>query len=322
MTDQDGPRRPELRWPRGALVGVGVLAAAAVAARLALPGAPIVRIVAAWSLALLPLLVLIGPAGSRGIAYGAVVGLASMLVAEFAAGLVPEPTRDWPTFVVAASLFTAFTLGGVLGSTLRDRAWMRGPKEGRSLLAWLRARMPGGRAEEVEETEPAYGPDEEGAPLPRKATEQRLIELLRTAEREKEPVAVILFGIEGFDEQPAGIQRDVWKAVRDQLGRNDVLGRLEPSRFLAILPGETSGRASVVAERVRANVAPLSSEAGPAPVMSAGIAAAGRGGSEGAELVGRAEAALEQAGRLGGDRIMLNEGGVFREGPVRPAFEA
>lgn len=322
MSDQDAPRRrPEVRWPRGTLVAVGVLVAGAAAVRLALPTDPFVRAVAAWTLALTPILALVGPAGSRGVAYGAVVGLAALLAAEFAAGFLPEPTRDWPRFVLSASLYSAFTLGAVLGTTLRDREWMRSPKDRRSLLARLRGLLPGGRDTEEAGAEP-YDPDDEVSPLPREETEQRLVELLRRAEREGEPLSVIAFGVEGIGAQPAEVRREVWKAMHDQIDREDVLGRLGPARFLAILPGLTSGRASVVAERVRANVAPLSPDGGPAPVLSAGIAAAERGGSRPSEILAQAESALDQARRLGGDRIMLNEGGVFREGPVRPAFES
>lgn len=321
MTERDEVRRPEVRWPRGTLVWVGMLAAAAVVVRLALPADPFVRSVAAWTVALAPILALVSPAGSRGIAYGAAVGLAAMLTAEFAAGFLPDAARDWPDFVVAASLYAAFTLGAVLGTTLRDRAW-RKPSERRSLLGRLRDRMPGGGSSEEEpEAEEAERPDAPWSPLTRPETEQRLADLLRWASREEEPLAVILFGVEGFDDHPVEVRHEIWRAMHDQLGPDDVFGRQDPGRFLAILPGETSSRASVVAERVRANVAPLSSEGGPAPVLCAGITAAGRGEGDGGLLVAQAESALEQAARLGGDRIMLNEGGVYREGPVRPAFD-
>lgn len=321
MSERDEVRRPEVRWPKGTLVWVGVLAAVAVAVRLALPADPFVRSVAAWTVALAPILVLVSPAGSRGIAYGAAVGLAAMLAAEFAAGFLPDAARDWPDFVVAASLYAAFTLGAVLGTTLRDRAWRRSP-ERRSLLGRLRGLLPGGAPDDEEDAaEEAQRPDAPWSPLPRPETEQRLADLLRRAAREEEPLAVILFGVEGFDEHPVEVRHEIWRAMHDQLGPDDVFGRQDSGRFLAILPGDTSGRASVVAERVRVNVAPLSSEGGPAPVLCAGITAAGRGAEDGGALVAQAESALEQATRLGGDRIMLNEGGVFREGPVRPAFD-
>lgn len=320
MSDRTDVLKPEVRWPRWVLVVVGVLAAGVVVTRLVLPGDPAVRILVAWVVALVPPMILILPAGARGVAYGACVGLAALLLSELAAGLLPRSSRDWTTFLAGAALYVAFALGALTGVRFRDRAWTRDPARrsrlGRLLSRWGRK---GDRAE-GRRKEPGES-DRSSVLLSEERFEERLFDLLRRANGAEEPLSVIAVEVEGLDRHPEELRREVWKAVEDQLEEGHELGSIGGDRCAAILPGATTGAASVVAERIRANVAPLSPDKGGPLVVSAGVAAVERGGdARPSASVAAAEAALEQAKRLGGDRVMVRDGGVYREGPLRPAF--
>lgn len=314
MNAREKLRRPEARWPRWALVVVGVLAAAAAGLRLAVTRDVFTGHFLGWLLVLVPVLLLARQAGSRGALFGATTGLVALLAAELAAGPLPGADQEWTVFAGGAALYVSFALGTTVGLRLRDRAWVaRG--EDRSFLARFRSLLPGGGASVSDDGGEGRGSE---ATVDVRA---RLRDLILAAGNSGEPVAVVVFGVSELAALPDDAERAVVAAVADQLGERHDLVRTGPNRLVALLPGETSGGASVLADRVRANVAPLAPEDGPALVLSAGVAAAGSGDPKASELLDHAEAALQQAIRLGGDRIMVRHGGAFREGPVRPAFD-
>lgn len=315
MSDRDEPRRPEARWPRWAVLTVGVLAAAGAGLRLAVTGGDYTGHLLGWLLVVLPVLLLARQAGAAGALFGAATGLTALLVAELAAGPLPGAEQAWTIFVGASAVYLAFALGTVAGLALRDRAWLARTAE-RSFLARLRGLLPGSGTFERAGERQHEGADGSGD------VRSRLRELVLAAKDSGEPVAVVLFRLPGLPALPDDVQRAVLGAVEDQLGDRHVLTRDEPDRLVALLPGETSKGASVLAERVRANVAPLAPGDGPRLEFSAGVAAAGGGDPVASELLDHAGAALDQAMRLGGDRIMVRDGGAFREGPLRTAFEA
>lgn len=182
---------------------------------------------------------------------------------------------------------------------------------------------------------PAPVPEEPGSGADRPAPEARdadeILVSLERAVREREAggsVSVVLFQLEGYADLEERGRRparryldDVLRAVRDRLDDRQQLGALEqpPGRLLAVLPDATSAAASVFAERARMNLAPVEPAEGPPCPLSAGVAALSQAGTEAEELLAEAERALEQALRLGGDRVMVLREGVFQEGPLKGA---
>ena len=312
MSVRDERRRPEARWPRWSLVVVGVLATGAAGLRLAVTRDPYTGHLLAWLLVLGPVVLLGRQAGSRGALFGATAGLVALLVAELAAGPLRGVDQAWTVFAGGAALYVSFALGIVVGLRLRDRAWIA-VGEDRTFLARFRRLLPGGAS-----TEREGGPRREADRS--EDVKARLRELMLAAESSGEPVAAVVIELEGLAALPDSGQRAVVAAVEDQLGERHHLVRIGSTRLVALLPGETSASASVMAERMRANVAPVAAEDGPTLGFDAGVAAAGGGDPRAPELLDHAEAALEQAIRLTGDRIMVRDGGAFREGPVRPAY--
>lgn len=102
----------------------------------------------------------------------------------------------------------------------------------------------------------------------------------------------------------------------------DFIGYYGEERFLAVMPGESSSGVSVFADRVRSEVAevPLPERGG--CTVSVGVASHEVGVDGAAELIRRAEDALAWARNLGGDRVILYGRPAYKEGPVRPHFQA
>ena len=171
----------------------------------------------------------------------------------------------------------------------------------------------------------------DGRPAPEADDPDEILGHLERTVRELDgggSVAVVLFQLEGYGELEAGGRSgarrylsDVLRAVRDRLEEGQQLGALdEPAgRLLAVLPEATSAAASLFAERARMNLAPVEPEEGPPCPLSAGVAAMSAAGTDPEDVLDEAERALEQALRLGGDRVMVFRQGVFREGPLKGA---
>lgn len=140
------------------------------------------------------------------------------------------------------------------------------------------------------------------------------------------PVSVALFQLEGYEpfyEQSPRAARhyleETLQAVSATLEDRQRLGTLEEpgGRLLAILPDTTSAGASIFAERARINVDPIVPEEGTPCPLSAGVVALSDPAMEPTELLEKAERALAQALKLGGDRVIVLRQDAFLEGPVR-----
>ena len=310
MSERGVRERPEDRWPRWALVGVGILAATAAGLRLTSDAGALLG----WIVATIPVLLLARTAGIRGAAFGAAAGLAALLAAEVVAGPLTDAQQAWQRFAGGAALYVAFALGAAVGLAIRDRTWLTA-SGGSSLLLRMRALLPGRTHPQVKSRRSSFD-DDIGDDL-----RERLPDLVLEAGRPGEPLAVILFEIPGLAESRAEVRKAVRTAAADQLTEEHTLVGPDGDRLAALLPGETSAAASVLAERVRANVAPLlSSERRPQRSLSAGVAAVGGGDIKLSDLLDRAETALARAMEFGGDRVIVRDGDAYREGPLRPVY--
>lgn len=299
-----------VRWPRWSLLGVGVLTAMAAALRLAGAAGPALG----WVVAVIPVLLLARTAGIRGGALGAAAGVAALFVAEVAAGPLPDVQQGWTRFAEGAALYVAFVLGTSAGIAIRDRTWLAA-SDGGSLLARARRLLPGAKDSKGAARRTASPDDAHGDDL-----RDRLPELVREAWRPGETLALVLFEVPGLASCGDDVRKAVRDAAADQLTEEHTLLGPDGDRLAALLPGETSGSASVRAERVRANVAPLTSELGSGLLLSAGVAALGSGDTRVPDLLERAESAVARASEFGGDRVIVRDGDAYRAGPVRPAF--
>jgi diguanylate cyclase (GGDEF)-like protein len=147
-------------------------------------------------------------------------------------------------------------------------------------------------------------------PLTGLANRRRLEEVLAACAR---PVCAIMIDIDHFKQyndrygHPAGdaCLRTVAAVLTHGARGTDVVARYGGEEFCVILPDTGLDDACRVAERIRAEIAGLREEHGPAPLgfltVSAGVAATAAGPGE--DLIARADAALYRAKRDGRDRV-------------------
>ena len=147
--------------------------------------------------------------------------------------------------------------------------------------------------------------------------EETLPRELHRADRAKTPLTVAVLGLDQLQQisetfgQEAGeaMLREVGRVVREHLRKSDMACRYSDTEFVLVLP-ESSPRATLArVEQVRAAVRGLELSHGKqrleGPVVSAGVATAGKDGTTARALLDAACAALTQAKRAGGDRVAL-----------------
>jgi diguanylate cyclase (GGDEF)-like protein len=153
--------------------------------------------------------------------------------------------------------------------------------------------------------------------------------------RHKVPVSLLLVEVDRFEQfsrygELAGAAALKWMAdlQREVLRQMDIPARLRGERFAAILPGTRLNEAISVAERLRATVAGRAfgtAECGLRLTVSLGVAAT-EPGNDPADLVKRAEEALQAAKRRGGNRAFMQDGDTeaipFDKGLVRYTFNS
>ena len=147
----------------------------------------------------------------------------------------------------------------------------------------------------------------------RRGLEEAITHERDRAERTGEPLSVVALDLDHFKRVNDGwghavgdrLLSAVGKALRAGVRPYDVAARVGGEEFLLVLPATHRERAVDVAERLRARVAELVVEGLPEPVTSsAGVAEHARGETTEA-LLGRADAALYEAKRLGRNRVVL-----------------
>jgi diguanylate cyclase (GGDEF)-like protein/PAS domain S-box-containing protein len=147
--------------------------------------------------------------------------------------------------------------------------------------------------------------------------EETLPRELHRAERARAPLTVTVLGLDQLQqigeqfspEAGEAMLREVGRVVREHLRKSDMACRYSDTEFVLVLP-ESSPRATLErVEQVRAAVRGLELYHGKqrleGPVMSAGVATAGKDGTSTRALLDAACAALTQAKRAGGDRVVI-----------------
>lgn len=129
----------------------------------------------------------------------------------------------------------------------------------------------------------------------------RLDETLRGAQSGGQPVGVLAAGLDGAP-GPATVARAA-AVLRGALRRRDLLARIGPCEFGIGLSGTSRSQARLVAGRLRAAVERLV----PGATLSVGVCGAPADGDGAAALLGCASAALDEARRLGGNRVWFEQ---------------
>jgi diguanylate cyclase (GGDEF)-like protein/PAS domain S-box-containing protein len=137
--------------------------------------------------------------------------------------------------------------------------------------------------------------------------EETLPRELHRAERAKAPLTVTVLALDDVEKLP--MLREVGRVVREHLRKSDMACRYSDKEFVIVLP-ESSPEATLERiEQIRAAVRGLEvlhgSERLEGPVLSGGVATAGKDGTTARELIDAACAALTQAKQAGGDRVVL-----------------
>jgi diguanylate cyclase (GGDEF)-like protein/PAS domain S-box-containing protein len=147
--------------------------------------------------------------------------------------------------------------------------------------------------------------------------EETLPRELHRAERARTPLTVTVLDIDKFEQindtygRPAGdaMLREVGRVLREHLRKSDMACRYGGQEFVLVL--ESSPKATVERlEQIRAALSDLEVQHGDQRLagltVSAGVARAGDDGTTTRDLVGSAQAALDAAKRVGGDRVVLH----------------
>ena len=147
--------------------------------------------------------------------------------------------------------------------------------------------------------------------------EETLPRELHRAERARTPLTVAVLGIdqlrqisETFGEEAGeAMLREVGRVVREHLRKSDMACRYSDTEFVLVLPESSPQATRARVEQVRAAVRSLELYHGKqrleGPIVSAGVATAGEDGTNSRALLDAACAALTEAKRAGGDRVVL-----------------
>lgn len=289
-----------------------------------LPGAIVPASLRRWSLALLlvaPAVALAAPAAGWSTAAASLAGIPVFVHAY---------SRGWRhgLAVVAAAallLWVGQHVAEVRAGAAVDPVGLAGVSAGLVAVvgaaAWLATRV---------KLEWTSGFLDEATGLAERPLVDAFLRQSMAAARRGHTLSVVLVGLDGceeFDERCGEEERsEVLRRVASILDVNtrdmDFVGRYGGETFLVVMPGEPSFGVSVFADRVRKRVAELDVPPGIGCTVSAGVATYDRSITDGAELVSRAEDALKWARNLGGDKIIIHGRPAYREGPIRPDYQA
>jgi diguanylate cyclase (GGDEF)-like protein len=150
----------------------------------------------------------------------------------------------------------------------------------------------------------------------RGAFEEDIAALL--ADQGAQPLTLLMLDLDGFKAfndrlgHPAGdaLLRKVARAISDAVRARDLVSRYGGDEFAILLPGTTQAVGVQVAERIRAGISRLDSDAGISARASLGVAGNADDLATRDALVGAADAALYRAKESGGDRVAVAEAAI------------
>ncbi len=159
----------------------------------------------------------------------------------------------------------------------------------------------------------------------RRALDDRLDVLLN--EPDAQPLAVALVDLDGFKgvndrcshAEGDDVLRTVAVTLRDTLRTDDFVARYGGDEFVVLLPGATLGAAEAALHRTVEAVDRLPSELSRGVTLSIGVVAM-RPQESAAQVLARADAAMYQAKRDGGNRVAAFSG-VTASPPSRPVAD-
>jgi diguanylate cyclase (GGDEF)-like protein len=139
----------------------------------------------------------------------------------------------------------------------------------------------------------------------------RLQEECRRAARKAEPVSLVLLGLDrlravneaGGQEAGDAVLRATARLLLKHSRGFTVVSRFGGDEFVALLPGEAASGAAAYAERLRRVIEQYAFVAGPV-TASFGVASLRVGEATADELLRAADAALAEAKRIGGNRVV------------------
>ncbi len=282
-----------LRMPSHAFLIAAFLPAVAAVARLAVHGEVGTWALLIWLLGLAPVFLLTRYMGWKGALLGLVWTSAMVVMSELFAALLSGRPPGWSLVGVVVAVTASAALGAGL-----ERQW------------WAE------RAVETPEQKEVAGPCEDD--LPRGEVLHYFLEKLFEAARRRPPLSLVLLEVDRYDEYASLYgEAKACKAVdvaiealKSQTRASNMYGRVDDRRLVVFLSGETLSAAYGFSVRVVEEIATL-----PAPwsgriTLSAGIAGYDTTMLSADALLARARQALDTARRMGGERIVVADGGT------------
>jgi diguanylate cyclase (GGDEF)-like protein/PAS domain S-box-containing protein len=155
--------------------------------------------------------------------------------------------------------------------------------------------------------------------------------LQRLVDEGETPVSMIMLDVDHFKEyndrygHVSGdlVLKGIVQAIRQNIHKEDVVGRWGGEEFGVLLPRTDTTKAQVVAERIRQTLSnmPLADASGQTvlkPTVSQGIATYPDSAASGEDLVNKADAALYAAKTGGRDRISTTDASLGEQAPPEP----
>lgn len=281
-----------LQMPSHAFLIAAFLPALAAVARLAVHGEVGTWALLIWLLGLAPVFLLTRYMGWKGALLGLAWTSAMVVLSELFAALLSGRPPVWSLVGVVVAVSASAALGAGL-----ERQW------------WAE------RSVELPE------PEEEGLcedDLPKGEVLHYFLEKLFEAARRRPPLTLVLLEVDRYDEYASLYgEAKACKAVdvaiealKSQARASNMYGRIDDRRLVVFLSGETLSGAYGFSVRVVEEIESL-----PAPwsgriTLSAGIAGYDTSMPNADALLARARQALDTARRMGGERIVVADGGT------------
>jgi diguanylate cyclase (GGDEF)-like protein len=221
---------------------------------------------------------------------------------------------------------SAVEFGVLVGTSRWTREYDRGQAEVAALLAAhaaasLDAAMALGRERQSALTDPLTGL------LNRRGFEQRLDEELGVAQREREPLSLLVLDCDDFKvvndraghEFGDALLRETARALHSLLPHRASCARVGGDEFVILLPDTDSRSGEETGNRLRVGLTAELADAGFPLRVSAGLATYPFDGGTGSQLLRAADQALYAAKDQGKDRVVGFRDAMRRQATARPA---